>query len=216
MSDKISPNNAYSKEWEWFQQNNNLTDSQIEQFKTYYNLLSEWNDKINITRIIELDDVLNYHFADSLVLSNYVDLTKFNSIADVGTGGGFPGIPLKIKYPHLKVTLIEVVGKKVMFLEEVIKQLDLDDIDVLQVDWRTFLRTNKEQIQLFCARASLQILELLRLFRPSTDYQHSSLVYWASNLWIPLSNEEPFVDKEISYAVGDKKRKLIFFKSNLN
>ena len=101
MSDKISPNNAYSKEWEWFQQNNNLTDSQIEKFKTYYNLLFEWNDKINITRIIELDDVLNYHFADSLVLSNYVDLTKFNSIADVGTGGGFPGIPLKIKYPQI-------------------------------------------------------------------------------------------------------------------
>ena len=108
-----------------------LSDHQLEQFQKYYELLVEWNKVMNLTAIIEKEDVIIKHFADSLLLAKYKKLDESLSVIDVGTGAGFPGIPLKIAFPGLKVTLMDSLNKRVKFLNEVIRTLELDDIEAV-------------------------------------------------------------------------------------
>jgi 16S rRNA (guanine527-N7)-methyltransferase len=107
------------------------TDDQLEKLNKFYNLLIEWNEKINLTRIVDEKDVYLKHFYDSLTITKEVDLSKVNTLCDVGTGAGFPGIVLKIMYPNLKVTLIDSLQKRVNYLNEIIKVLELTDIEAI-------------------------------------------------------------------------------------
>ncbi len=198
--------------WDEFKNEYDLSSEQLEQFKTYYALLSRYNELFNITAISQIDAVIKYHFFDSIELGNFIDMAHISTICDVGTGGGFPGIPLKIKYPHLNTILIEVSEKKIDFLNEVIRELNLQKIHVCSLDWRTFLRKTDFKIDLFCARASLKPQELVRVFKPSCSYQNSMVVYWASKDYLVETDQEPYFYKEFLYQIGSKNRKLIFFK----
>ena len=109
------------------------TDDQLIKLDKFYHLLINWNEKINLTRITEEKDVYLKHFYDSLTITKEIDLSKVNTLCDVGTGAGFPGIVLKIMYPNLKVTLIDSLLKRVNYLNEIIKKLDLKDIEALHV-----------------------------------------------------------------------------------
>lgn len=108
-----------------------LSSYQLNQLDKFYKLLVEWNKKINLTRIIEEEDVYLKHFYDSLTISKAIDLNKVESLCDVGSGAGFPGIVLKIVYPNLKITLIDSLLKRVNYLNEIIKELDLKDIKAI-------------------------------------------------------------------------------------
>ncbi len=108
-----------------------LTEEQVTKLDLFYKLLIEWNEKINLTRIVEYNEVLLKHFYDSLTLIKAVDLNKINTLCDVGTGAGFPGIVLKIVFPNIKVTLIDSLQKRVNYLNEIIKELDLKDIEAI-------------------------------------------------------------------------------------
>jgi 16S rRNA (guanine527-N7)-methyltransferase len=103
----------------------------IDQFARYCTLLQEWNQKFNLTAVDDESGILYRHFLDSLALTRCMDLKSVKTLADIGSGAGFPGIPLKIVFPHLRLTLIEATQKKTVFLEEVVRQLGLSQVSVL-------------------------------------------------------------------------------------
>lgn len=105
------------------------SESQIEKLLKYYEMLIEKNKVMNLTAITEFDEVVEKHFIDSLSIVRVIDMEKVHSIIDIGTGAGFPGIPVKIMFPHIKVTLVDSLNKRVNFLNEVIENLELSDIE---------------------------------------------------------------------------------------
>lgn len=189
-----------------------LTAYQKEQFSTYLSLLKAENEHFNITAITNDDDIIQYHFQDSVIISKFVDFNAISTLADVGTGGGFPGIPLAILYPKMQIILIEVSEKKLQFLASVSAALTLGNVELCSLDWRTFLRKTSYPIDLFVSRASLHPDELLKVFKPSSLYKDATLVYWASKQWQPTQEEKKYITEEKMYNVGNKDRKLIFFK----
>jgi len=136
----------------------NPTDKQLADLETYYDMLIEWNNKINLTRIIDKEDAYLKHFYDSLTVVRIQKLEEISTICDVGTGAGIPGIILKIFYPHLKLTLIDSKEKKLRFIDEVIKRLDLKDTKTVH----TRAEEYKEKYDLVVSRAVANIETLLK------------------------------------------------------
>ncbi|MWC29088.1 16S rRNA (guanine(527)-N(7))-methyltransferase RsmG [Paenibacillus sp. MMS18-CY102] len=106
----------------------NLTSAQMEQFETYFQLLVEWNEKMNLTGITEREAVYEKHFYDSIALSFYVDMKNVRHIADIGSGAGFPSLPIKICFPHLHVTIVDSLNKRISFLQHIAAELGLSDV----------------------------------------------------------------------------------------
>ena len=108
-----------------------LNENMKNQFDRYYELLVEWNKVMNLTGITEYEEVNEKHFIDSLSIVKVIDINKIDNIIDIGTGAGFPGIPLKIAFPHLKVTLLDSLNKRIKFLNAVIDELNLNHIETI-------------------------------------------------------------------------------------
>ena len=130
-----------------------ITDEQLVLLDKYYQLLIEWNEKINLTRITDEKDVYLKHFYDSLTLYRVIDLNSNISLCDVGTGAGFPGIVLKIVFPTLHITLVDALLKRVNFLKLVIDELGLKNIDVYHDRAESFARVNREKFDVVTSRA---------------------------------------------------------------
>lgn len=143
-----------------------VTDSQLMQLDKYYRLLIEWNEKINLTRITEENDVYLKHFYDSLTLYRVIDLNSDLSLCDVGTGAGFPGLVLKIVFPTLRVTLVDALLKRVNFLKLVIDELGLKDIEVYHDRAESFARVNREKFDIVTSRAVANLRVLSELSIP--------------------------------------------------
>lgn len=110
-----------------------LNEEQEIKLEKFYKLLIAWNNKINLTRIVEKEDVYLKHFYDSLTITKVVDLTKIETLCDVGSGAGFPGIVLKIVFPNLKITLVDSLLKRVNYLNTIIKELELENIQAIHI-----------------------------------------------------------------------------------
>ncbi|TNJ62075.1 16S rRNA (guanine(527)-N(7))-methyltransferase RsmG [Paenibacillus hemerocallicola] len=108
-----------------------LNEKQWNQFEAYYHELVSWNEKMNLTGITEREQVYIKHFYDSLSLSFFVPMSGVASIADIGSGAGFPSIPLKIVYPHLRVTVIDSLNKRIQFLNHLVETLELDHVQCI-------------------------------------------------------------------------------------
>ena len=137
-----------------------LNKEQISKFETYLDLLLEWNEKFNLTAITDKDEIEEKHFIDSIELVKYFDV-KNKTLLDVGSGAGFPGIPLAIVEPSLKVTLLESNGKRVSFLKEAVKVLDLKNVDIIQ--GRVEELGTREKYDFVTARAVKELNILLEL-----------------------------------------------------
>lgn len=108
-----------------------ITEEQIEKFDKYYEMLIETNKIMNLTSITEYDEVIIKHFIDSLLVVNIFDINQSKKMIDVGTGAGFPGIPIKIMFPHLQITLLDSLNKRLNFLNNVIDELGLESIETV-------------------------------------------------------------------------------------
>lgn len=198
-------------EWNDLVTTYDLDQTQQDLLCAYGLLLREWNSFFNLTAITDPAKMIQDHFYDSLALSTVMDLSMAQGLADIGSGGGLPGIPLKIKHPDLPVVLVEVNTKKIKFLQHVIKTLGLSGIEVCTVDWQNFLRTTEYELDVICARASLRPDELVRVFSKESDYRYVTLVYWAAESWEVAPDQKRYFDHVEEYSVGHKQRKLAFF-----
>ena len=138
--------------------NIDITENQLNKLEIYYNELIEYNKNVNLTRIVDKDEVYLKHFYDSLTLIKAIDLNQNLTLCDVGTGAGFPGIVLKIFYPHLKITLVDSLQKRVNYLNEVIKELDLKDIKAIHVRGEDY----KDKFDVVTSRAVANIEKLMK------------------------------------------------------
>ena len=144
--------------------NINITDLQLKQLEKYYELLIEYNKVMNLTGITLKEDVYLKHFYDSLTIAKVIDLNQYKTLCDVGTGAGFPGLVLKIIYPNLKVTLLDSLNKRLNFLDIVIKELNLKDIETVHSRAEEY----NKQFDITVARAVAPLNILLEYCIPLT------------------------------------------------
>lgn len=146
--------------------NIDIDEIQLNQLEKYYELLVDWNKVMNLTGITEKGQVYLKHFYDSLTLCKVVDLNKEETLCDIGTGAGFPGMVLKIVFPNLKVTLVDSLQKRLNFLQEVINKLEIENIELVHSRAEDYGRENREKFDVVTARAVAPINILLEYSLP--------------------------------------------------
>ncbi|WP_394189837.1 16S rRNA (guanine(527)-N(7))-methyltransferase RsmG [Paenisporosarcina quisquiliarum] len=185
-----------------------LNDKQVKQFNLYFELLVEWNEKMNLTAITDLPSVYLKHFYDSISMAFYVDFTKQQSICDVGAGAGFPSIPLKICFPDLKVTIVDSLNKRIQFLTHLSEQLKLSDVQFVHARAEEFGQDPKyrEKFDVVTARAVARLSVLSELCIPLVKPGGQFLAMKASAAQDELSD----ASKAISTLGASKKEEFTF------
>lgn len=143
-----------------------VNDTQLKQFHQYFELLIEWNKVMNLTGIVEEEEVYLKHFYDSLTICKAFNFNDIASVCDVGTGAGFPGIPLKIMFPKLQLTLVDSLQKRISFLKKVVEELQLDKINLVHARIEEYGQIHREEYDVVTARAVAQLPILLEYCIP--------------------------------------------------
>lgn len=163
-----------------------LSEKQAEQFLFYYELLIEWNQVMNLTAITEFEDVVTKHFIDSILIGKYDFWQEKDEmhILDLGTGAGFPGIPLKILYPEMDILLMDSLNKRIRFLQEVIKKLGLEKIEAVHARAEEFGRKKeyREQFDLCISRAVANLSTLSEFCLPFVKVGGRFISYKSGNM----------------------------------
>lgn len=186
-----------------------LSDEQVEQFIRYYELLVEWNSFMNLTAITDFDEVCKKHFVDSISLIQAVDLSKDLSVIDIGTGAGFPGIPLKIVFPNLKITLLDSLNKRIKFLDTVIEELALTNIETLHGRAEDFAKPGKlrETYDLCVSRAVANLSTLSEYCLPYVKVGGFFVSYKSEK----IEEEREAAKNAISILGGRVKEQVAFY-----
>lgn len=185
-----------------------LSENQLEQFRIYYEMLVEKNKVMNLTGITEWDEVLEKHFLDSISLIRAIDLNQELTVMDMGTGAGFPGIPLKIAFPNLKVTLADSLNKRVLFLQEVIDALKLEGIEAIHGRAEDLARDKKyrEQYDLSVSRAVANLSTLTEYCLPFVKIGGQFISYKSGEI-----DEEVISSKSAVFLLGGKVNNIVKF-----
>ena len=157
-----------------------IKDKEVEQFYEYMNSLLEWNEKINLTAITEPKEVILKHFIDSITIQKYIQ--KENSVVDVGTGAGFPGIPLNIVNNEAKYTLVDSLNKRIKFLDEIIDKLNLKNIETVHSRAEDFAKENRETYDVATSRAVAALNVLLEYLLPLVKFGGLCICMKGSNV----------------------------------
>ena len=178
-----------------------LSEQQLEQFEIYYDMLVEKNKVMNLTAITEFEEVLEKHFLDSVSLIRAVDLQQPLKVMDLGTGAGFPGIPLKIVFPNLKITLADSLNKRVLFLQEVIQSLGLTNIEAVHGRAEDLARekSQRQQYDLCVSRAVANLSTLSEYCLPFVKIGGKFVSYKSGDC-----NEEVTNSKSAVFLLGGK------------
>lgn len=185
-----------------------LTDKQISQFLVYYEMLTEWNQSVNLTAITKYQDVMKKHFIDSLSLVKVYDVKSRSSVIDVGTGAGFPGLALKIAFPEMELTLLDSLNKRIHFLNAVIERLKLFGIKTLHGRAEDYARqdTYREQFDLCVSRAVANLSTLSEYCLPFVKKDGLFISYKSGK----IGEEWKAAEKAISLLGGRVKEQLEF------
>ena len=176
---------------------------QIEQFYRYMNLLIEWNEKMNLTAITEPKEIILKHFIDSITILKYID--DNSKLVDVGTGAGFPGVPLSIMNPTLKITLVDSLNKRLIFLQEVVKELNLKNIEIVHARAEEFGQNKncREKFDIATSRAVANLSTLSEYLVPLVKIDGKIISMKASN-----AKEEINDAKKAIEVLGGKIEKI--------
>lgn len=185
-----------------------LNDKQIQQFEQYYNILVEWNKVMNLTAITKYEEVIEKHFLDSLTIVDAINMEKIETLIDVETGAGFPGIPLKIAFPHLKVTLLDSLNKRIKFLNEVIDLLELDDIKTIHGRAEDYAKQAeyREQYDICVSRAVANLATLSEYCLPYVKVDGLFVPYKSGEIDEELKSSEKAVS-----ILGGKVEEVVKF-----
>ena len=199
-----------------------ITDDQINRFESYFDLLIEWNSKMNLTAITQKEDVIIKHFVDSLALCKFHDLSG-KKLLDVGTGAGFPGVPLKIMCPDCEIVLLDSLNKRLVFLDTVISELALSGITTVHGRAEDTAHNNKyrERFDIVTSRAVANLSTLSEYCLPFVNINGYFISYKGGNVTSEINDSEPAIKKlggfleiteEFSLPESDNERSLIFIK----
>lgn len=202
-----------------------LSEHQMNQFLRYYEMLVEKNKVMNLTAITEFDEVIEKHFIDSLQIAKYVKLEKGMKLIDIGTGAGFPGIPLKIAFPDIESYLLDSLNKRILFLQEVIDELKLDGVTALHGRAEDYGKNPvyRETFDLCVSRAVANLSSLSEYCLPFVNMGGYFVPYKSGNIDEEISEGKKAVfllggriEKIEKFHLEDAGRSLVFIKKEKN
>ncbi|MBE5968762.1 MAG: 16S rRNA (guanine(527)-N(7))-methyltransferase RsmG [Lachnospiraceae bacterium] len=203
-----------------------LTDKQYENFIRYYEMLIEKNKVMNLTAITDFDEVFNKHFLDSLAINKVYDISKVQSLIDIGSGAGFPGLPIKIAFPHIRVVLLDSLNKRIDFLKTVIDELGLTNIECVHGRAEDFARDEsfREKFDLSLSRAVANLRVLLEYDVPFVKVGGNFVSYKAADVQAEIEESKnamnemgvSLIEKELLIPGTELKRKFLIFNKTKN
>jgi len=203
----------------------NIDESKFIQFSIYAQELKDWNTRINLTALKEDSDIINKHFIDSLLIFRYETIIEGARVVDVGTGGGFPGIPIKIYRPDIRLSLIESIGKKVKFLNHVIDTLKLDNVEVMneRVEVIGHSKEHREKYDIAVARCVARLPVLAEYCLPLVSVGGRFIAYKGQESEVEVEEAKNAIEKlggrfiKIeSNEINPERRSLIFIEKVKN